>query len=175
VSLNLKVYDPGIHCELAYWMAMAGQREEEIAEKFGIPLGTLHSWRNRHPELRDAMKPGRDFTDTLVKGSLLKRALGFEYIEVTRERVPVDFDVVGKVAVPVKWKMMVTKRVKKIIPGDVGAQAFYLKNRCGWKDRSELAVEHSGSMDVFSMTPAQRQARIDELLVKRTIQGAGKN
>ncbi len=175
MSLNLKTYDPGIHCELAYWMAMAGQREEEIAEKFGIPLGTFHTWRNKHPELRDAMRPGRDFMDTLVKGSLLKRALGFHTEEVTKSRVPVEFDVVGKVAVPVKWKMKVTQRVKKLVAGDVGAQAFYLKNRCGWKDRSELAVEHSGSMDVFSMTPEQRHARINELVAKRSIQGAGKN
>ena len=169
MSLNLKVYDPGIHCELAYWMAMAGQREEEIAEKFGIPLGTFHSWRNRHPELRDAMKPGRDFMDTLVKGSLLKRALGFQYGEVTEELIKV------RVGRKIKSKMQVTKRITKLVAGDVGAQAFYLKNRCGWKDRSELAVEHSGSMDIFSMTPAQRQTRIDELLMKRAIQGAGKN
>jgi len=170
MALNLKTYDPGIHCELAYWMAMAGQREEEIAEKFGIPLGTFHTWRNRHPELHDAMKPGRDFIDSLVKGSLLKRALGYDYGEVTRENVQVGSNADGTP----KFRMKVIRRVKKHVAPDVGAQAFYLKNRCGWKDRFDVSHEVKKVFD-FSNTPDEKLDEIERMILAAEVPSAGRN
>jgi hypothetical protein len=146
MALNLKKYDPGIHCTLAYWMAKCGQREEEIAAAFGIPLGTLHSWRNRRAELREAMKPGRELFKNLVAGSLAKRALGYDFEEVTRERVAVEFRAEGSAAIPTKWKMKVTKRVKKNLPPDVGACVFYLVNRDSENWRDVKKVEVSGNV-----------------------------
>jgi hypothetical protein len=150
--LNLKKYDPGIHPILFYWMAKSGLILEQIAKEIGVSAPTIDRWVAAHPELRDAMKPAKDFVDNLVEGSLLKRALGYDYDEVTRERVAVKFEVQGGQVVPVKWAMSVTKRVRKHFPGDVGAQAFWLKNRCGWRDKIDIAatVEHRQNFDALS-------------------------
>lgn len=143
--MNLRRYDPAIHPCLLYWMSRAGLTLDQIAKEVGIGVATLDRWLARYPELRDAMKPGKDFVDSLVEGSLLKRALGYDYDEVTRERVPVEFEVMGKVAVPVKWAMKISKRVRRHFPGEVGAQAFWLKNRQGWRDRTDLV--HAGKIE----------------------------
>ena len=73
--MNLRKYDPALHPCLCYWMARAGLTLEQMAEELGIASGTMDKWRAKHPELKDAMKPGVDFVDALVEGSLLKRAL----------------------------------------------------------------------------------------------------
>jgi transcriptional regulator with XRE-family HTH domain len=147
--LNLRRYDPGIHPILLYYMSLAGMTLEQIAEELGIAVITLKKWRQRYPELRDAMKPGKDFVDHLVEGSLLKRALGYDYDEVTRERVAIKFEVQGSVLVPVKWGMQITKRVKKHMPGDVGAQCMWAKNRMGWKDRGSMELSGANGAPLF--------------------------
>jgi hypothetical protein len=170
MAINLKKYDPGIHCMLAYYMAYAGRREEDIAAEFGIPVGTFHTWRNRHPELRDAMKPGRDWVDNLVEGSLLKRALGFETEEITREHIPVGTKKNGDA----KFKMVVTKRTTKLIPGDVGAQAFWLKNRRGWKDKYDVSHEVKKAFD-FSKLPDEKLDEMERTLISAEVTIAGRN
>lgn len=138
-------YCPGITTQLAYWMARSGLTDEQIAEELGVKRATFASWRKRYPELRDAMKPGKEFVDFLVQGSLLKRALGQKVREVTRERVPVEWEKIGQSAVPCRWAMKITKRVVKELPGEVGAQAFWLKNRQGWRDAYD--VKHGGTIE----------------------------
>jgi hypothetical protein len=139
--LTLKKYDSGIHPTLCYYMALAGLTLDQVAAVLGILPRLLDAWIARHPELKEAMKPGKDFVDNLVEGSLLKRAMGYDVVEVTRENVEVQRDpVTGKV----KYAMKTTKRVTKHIPGEVGAQCFWLKNRKGWRDRVDMI--HGGSI-----------------------------
>lgn len=166
--MRTSTYDPGIHPTLCYYMALAGLTLAQMAEKIGVTDRTLDNWCARHAELKEAIKPGKDFIDNLVEGSLLKRALGYEAQEITRERAATEY-VDGN---PVKWGMRVTKKVLRHISPEVAACIFWLKNRKGWRDISQ--IEHSGSLDVYAMTQEQRQARIEELLLKRA-QMAGRN
>lgn len=134
-------YDPGIHTQLAYWMARGGLTLPQIAEQLGVSEKTIDTWKRKHPEFADAMKPGKEYADFLVQGSLLKRAMGYSVVEVTRERVAVEFDGI----IPIRWKMQVTKKVTKHIPADPAAMIFWLKNRQGWRDRTD--INHTGSIE----------------------------
>lgn len=63
-----------------------------------------------------------------VENALLKRALGFDYDEITKERTQDD----------VEEELTVTKVVTKTVLPDTTAQIFWLKNRKAkqWAERS---------------------------------------
>ena len=102
--------------------ARNGLTDEQIAEKMGIRSSTFYDWKNKYSEISEALKRGKEVVDTLVENALLKRALGYEYKEVTRE--------VG----------VITKVVTKHMPPDTTAQIFWLKNRRPdlWRDRKNI-------------------------------------
>lgn len=103
--------------------AREGLTDELIAQKIGIRPGTLYEWQNRFPQIAEALKKGKAPVDFEVENALLKRALGYEWEEKTTE---VYDD--GK-----KHIKVITRHV----PPDVGAIAFWLKNRKPkkWRDR----------------------------------------
>ncbi len=140
VLISLRKYDSGLHPTLCYYMALAGLTLAQIAEQIGVSDRTLDTWVKVHPELRAAMKPGKDFVDNLVEGSLLKRAMGYDVVEVTRENVVVGFKPDGAP----KHKLKVTKKVTKHIPADPASMIVWMKNRKGWRDRVDL--HHGGSI-----------------------------
>jgi len=118
--ISLRRYDHGIHPTLCYYMALAGLTLAQIAEKLGISDRTMDTWVQVHPELKDAIRPGKDFIDNLVEGTLLKRALGYDVVEVTREHVAAGVNNDGSP----KFRMKVTKRVTKHLPGEPAAMIF---------------------------------------------------
>lgn len=121
--------------------ARDGLTDEQIAHNIGIVPATLYVWKNRYPEISEALKRGKEVIDRQVENALLKRALGYKYDEVTYE--------CGAE----------TKRVTKEVQPDTTAQIFWLKNRkpIEWRDRQE--IEHSGSIDL-----AEKAKEIDDYL-----------
>jgi hypothetical protein len=106
----------------------------------GITRETLNQWKNKYPDISDTLKRGKEVVDIQVENALLKRALGYSYDEVTRERV-LDYDPsTGQV---VGSHMEITKTVKKEVQGDTTAQIFWLKNRRPeqWRDKRDVSVE----------------------------------
>ena len=101
--------------------ARDGLSNEQIAHNIGINKDTLYEWQKRFSDFSDALKKGKEVVDREVENALLKRALGYEYDEVTQE--PVTDKDTGIT------EMRVTKRVTKQIVPDVTAQIFWLKNR----------------------------------------------
>ena len=67
--------------------ARDGLTDEQIAANMGIAVSTLNNWKNDHVEILEALKKGKEVVDRQVENALLKRALGYEYTEVTRERI----------------------------------------------------------------------------------------
>lgn len=130
--------------------ARDGLTDEQIASNCGITPSTLYEWKKRFPEFSEALKRGKEPVDIEVENALLKRALGYSYTEVTKERVANPET--GEISVTV------TKEVIKEVAPDVGAQAFWLKNRRPdvWRDRKEteisggLRVEGSTLQDMMS-------------------------
>lgn len=133
--------------------ARDGLSNEQIAHNMGITFQTLYKWQDKYSELREALKKGKEVVDREVENALLKRALGYEYDEVTQE--PVTDKDTGIT------EMRVTKRVTKQIVPDVTAQIFWLKNRKPEEFRDKRDVELSGSVDLGSIIEKAR-GRADE-------------
>lgn len=63
--------------------------EQQIAEKLGIAYSTFNQYKVDYPEVKEAIKKGRQNLVAELKGSLIKKANGYEYTEkkVTTECV----------------------------------------------------------------------------------------
>lgn len=133
--------------------ARDGLSNEQIAHNIGITAKTLCEWQNRFGEFRNAIKKGKEVVDREVENAMLKRALGYEYDEVTQE--PVTDKDTGIT------EMRVTKRVTKQIVPDVTAQIFWLKNRKPDEFRDKRDVELFGHVDLGSIIEKAR-GRVDE-------------
>lgn len=128
--------------------ARDGLTDELIAAKIGINKATLYDWYNKYPEISNAVKKGKEPVDTEVENALLKRALGYEYDEVTEETEKIPYRDNGEQKFIERTKIK-TKHVT--VPPDVTAQIFWLKNRKPkqWRDRVEQAV----SIDTEDLSP----------------------
>lgn len=109
--------------------ARDGLTDEQLAEKMGINPATLYDWKNKHPEISEALKKGKEIVDIQVENALLKRALGYEYME---ERVEISEKDGRKVI-----------QTTKTVPPDTTAQIFWLKNRRPdkWRDKPDEQAE----------------------------------
>ena len=114
--------------------ARDGLTDEQIAENIGVSRSTLNDWKKKHPNISDTLKRGKEVIDRHVENALLKRALGYEYIETTKELTDLG--------------LTVTKQVTKQVAPDTTAQIFWLKNRKPqeWRDKKETEV--TGNLSV---------------------------
>lgn len=72
--------------QLEAW-ARNGLTDEQIAHNMGVATKTLYNWKTAHLPILHALKKGKEVVDIQVENALLKRALGYSYKEVTREKV----------------------------------------------------------------------------------------
>lgn len=131
--------------------ARQGLSLEQIAKNLGIHKATLCKYQNKYSEFRDALKKGREVADFEVENALFKRATGYDYVETKKEYE-------GGVLV----KEVTT--VKHVAP-DVGAAAFWLKNRKpnDWRDKREIGTELQGDGNiVFNIMPASQRPPEEE-------------
>lgn len=119
--------------------ARDGLTNEQIAKNIGVNPDTLYTWIKKYPEISESLKRGKEVIDRQVENALLKRALGYQYKEVTQERI--FREETGM------FEMTATKVVTKEVQPDVTAQIFWLKNRkpVDWRDKQD--IQHSGSID----------------------------
>ena len=71
--------------QLEAW-ARNGLTDEQIASNMGITRSTLNEWKKKYSDISDTLKRGKEVVDIQVENALLKRALGYSYVETTRER-----------------------------------------------------------------------------------------
>ena len=130
--------------------ARDGLTDEQIAGNIGISRSTLNQWKEKYPDISDTLKRGKEVVDLQVENALLKRALGYEYEEVSE-----------KYESGTLTEKKVTK--KQVVP-DTTAQIFWLKNRRPdkWKDKQDVQV--SGELK-------EEQTKLDDLI--RQISGGG--
>ncbi len=115
--------------------------DEQISDNIGINRATFYEWMNRFPEIRNALKKGKEPVDIQVENALLKRALGYDYEETITE---VEDMGGGKTRKHVR-------KITKHVPGDTTAQIFWLKNRKPkqWRDRVDASV----NLDTEDLSP----------------------
>lgn len=120
--------------------ARDGLTDEQIAQNIGVKRQTLYDWKKRFPDISDTLKRGKEVIDRQVENALLKRALGYQYDEVTRESIWNDETK--------QFELRPSKVVTKEVQPDTTAQIFWLKNRkpIDWRDKKE--TELSGGLEV---------------------------
>ena len=102
-----------------------GLTQEQIAENLGISERSLTNYIKQYEEFADAMAEGAEELEIHIENALVKRALGYSYKEVTRERKQVMNEETGDM----EYRLVVTKSVTKHVVPDVGAQQYYLEHR----------------------------------------------
>ena len=55
--------------------ARDGLTDEQISQNCGITATTLYEWKNRFPEISEALKKGKEIVDYMVENALLKSAM----------------------------------------------------------------------------------------------------
>lgn len=117
-----------------------GLTDEQICKNLGIVKDTFYKYKEKYTDFSDALKKGKEVADIEVENALFKRAIGYTYKEVTKEVKDID----GK-------KSTFIKEVTKVVPGDVAAQIFWLKNRKSnnWKDKRENENDDTKLIEVL--------------------------
>ncbi|WBY90949.1 HNH endonuclease [Enterococcus casseliflavus] len=67
--------------------AIDGLADKQIAENIGVAYSTFREWVKKFPALSASLKKSKDVVDRQVENALFKRAIGYEYTEVTKERI----------------------------------------------------------------------------------------
>lgn len=147
--------------EVESW-AKEGLTDYEIAKRLGIGVSTLYEWKNKFPEFSEALKRAKKQADFRVEDSLNKRANGYKYNEVTKERIKL-YDGEGNV---VGQELVTTKVVTKEVKPDTTAQIFWLKNRKPdvWRDTKNIEANINDKRD--NMTEQEKKDRLQELRAK---------
>lgn len=123
--------------------ARDGLTDDQIAKNMGISRSTLNDWRNKYPDISDALKKSKELADREVENALYKRAIGYEYTET--KTVISDKDGVK------------TETVVKQVAPDVTAQIFWLKNRKRdqWRDKIDhdqnVTFESDGFLEALQL------------------------
>jgi len=136
-----------------------GATDQQVADCLGMLRQTLIKILN-YTGLSCTIKAMKSTADLQVEQSLFKRAVGYEYEEITHEPVLVK-GVTGKEAgkkILYHSKMTITKIVKKEVAPDPTACFFWLCNRQKIRWQNIAKLEHSTNPEnppVFLMMDAK--------------------
>lgn len=131
--------------------AELGATSAGLAKLFDVSLSSIEKWLRDITKFKSSVKDGRDvFNSDEVERSLLQRAMGCEYEEVslrtfTKNRKSIGED--GKTIweeVPVEERTVTIKRIQP----DTVAIMFWLQNRDPERWKNVRRVEAGGSIDV---------------------------
>jgi hypothetical protein len=106
--------------------------EQQIAvERLGIAVSTFENYKKKYPELREALKKGRQYLVGELKASLKKKAKGF-YYEETKTSIRQEG---GK-------EVKIVEKYKKYAQPDTGAIHLLLKN-CdpAWTNDDQTTID----------------------------------
>lgn len=107
--------------EIYLWRRRDGLNEKQIAEKLGISVPTLETYKKKYPEFLEAIHQAREAVVSDVFSALLKRAKGYEYEEIKVYTRKED----GENGIK---DVTYTEKVKKHEPPNVAACSLILKN-----------------------------------------------
>lgn len=129
-----KWLEPENLLKLEGW-ARDGLTEEQIAEKVGVNVKTLWTWKKTYHPICNALKKGKEIVDRKVENALLERAIGGVHeVRKTFKVKHVYYDDHGRRC---EKEELVVGKDEVYIPGDTTAQIFWLKNRKpeDWRDK----------------------------------------
>ena len=140
-----------------------GYTDKNLAIHFKVSETTINRWKNEFCEFCESLKKGKDdFDSRVVEQALLKRAVGYGYVETTRELQAENGEYTDEESEISIQTLVVTKKVNKHMAPDVTAQIFWLKNRKPqrWSDMKE--IEHRIEDITKPLTIEEMKRRICE-------------
>lgn len=113
-----------------------GLKMQQIADRMGVRYDILHRWKEKYPEIKEAMKRGKEIVDYMVENALLKAALGYETKEI---KVTLGKKVINGEA----YQVLKETTTKQVGPNTVACLAW-LNNRKHeqWKRNRDNCVEY---------------------------------
>ena len=146
-SVKQKLSAVTLNLEKISKLYKAGWTDEQVADFLGVSRQTIETWK-KDKELALHLKDWKKEADARVERCLYERATGFEYDEVSFEKIHLGDAQYSKAEIAeIKKKGLWRSKIitKKVVP-DVTAQIFWLKNRQpeDWKDRTEVVGKGFG-------------------------------
>lgn len=140
------------YADQAYKLCLLGYSDEELAVFFEVSKATINNWKKEHIEFLASVKAGKEIADAEVAVSFHKRAKGYDFDEVTYEKIIVDKDSVDDEE-DIKLDMYKKKVVTKHLPPDGGSALNWLKNRQKekWRDKIEHGLTNKDGEDVIQI------------------------
>ena len=111
-----------------------GATDKQLADFFNVSEATINTWKLKEPDFLESIKKGKLIADAEVANSLYQRALGYEHKE---DKIFNDSG--SPLVVP----------TTKHYPPDSTACLFWLKNRAGWRDKSERELTGADGKDLI--------------------------
>lgn len=136
--------------EVRKW-AKDGLSDKQIATNLGIAYSTFREYKKKFSALSAPLKEGKDCAVKQVENALFKKALGYEYEEVTKE-ICINEET-GK------QELKITKVVTKRVHPDTTAIIFYLKNRRSDKWKND---PHKVKMDEAILELRKKELELKE-------------
>lgn len=122
--------------EQVFKLCLLGSIDSDIADFFGVSVGTVNQWKIDHPKFHESIKAGKRQADANVASRLYDRAMGSEVVEETAFKLKsTQIGPNGKKTGETEDIKIVP--VRKQVPPDTTAAIFWLKNRNShnWRDR----------------------------------------
>lgn len=131
-------------------LCLLGLNNSELATFFDVADSTIDLWIKTHESFSGAVTRGRAIADAEVAKSFHKRAVGYQYDEVTYEKVDMKIDGEELDSDDMKHEIYKKKVVTKELPPDAGAALNWLKNRQPkkWRDKVEVGNTDNEGNDV---------------------------
>ena len=153
-----------------YMLSTIGLTQAQMAVQLDMSIKTLQSWLSKRPECKDAYQKEKLIHDTSVQETMLKRALGYSYEEVS---VHEGVDSIGR---PYS---RTSKVIKHVLP-DPTCMIFWLKNRHRgqWSDvqqhqiQSKVDVNITNALNLDKLSDTERGI-IESLARKKLEQSSG--
>lgn len=118
-------YTKGLN-SLVYKLCLLNAIDTQIAEVLGISEVTLNAWKKKYPSFFKSIKKGKEQADAEVAKALFHRACGYSHPDVHISNYQGEITITN---------------ITKHYPPDTAAAFIWLKNRAGWKDKSEIIYE----------------------------------
>ena len=110
------------YVDRVFRLCLLGLTDVQLSESFDISESTLNLWKIEYPEFSESLKAGKVEADAKVAASLYERACGYSHPE---DKI---FNNGGDIIV---------EPTIKHYPPDTAAAFIWLKNRAGWRDKTE--------------------------------------
>jgi hypothetical protein len=114
--------------ERARKLSEAGAIDLEICRALGIGHTAFYEYQRLYPEFADAVKMSKEVADQAVEAAFFRKATGYSF---ESEKIFVHDGEVIRVPI-----------IEHIPPSDT-ACIFWLKNRRGWRDRTDHEIQGS--------------------------------